>query len=491
MKTAVIIPTCDRPKLLRRAVNSVLAQEKKAHEIIVVNDGGDRFVFDGPVKMLETNRVGPTKARARAMEMLASDTEAVCYLDDDDELLPNHISALTEELEKAHRPFAFSRAIYRYADGSETEDPEPGNKDPNKAYYDPFALLRQNIAPISSFVHTRLAYEDVGGWDGSLLRMEDWDLWGRMFIHFGPPAYVDKVTNVIYKGLGANRTDSNPFVYAMSCHWRDIVEDRLKYLEEKGRGKLLASERHLFRVPKVGVVIPCYNAEKYVASALTSMRLQALFDQDGNQDFEIIAVDDGSTDRTWEILQEFKESGGEKIRLFRSPRNQGVTKTLNYGLLMSRSEYVARMDADDISLPDRLPKQVSFLDANPDVGILGTRFWSMDERLEKVHWANDVPTDPDEIAGTLLDRCCMGHPTVMMRRKVIETIGGYDEDPRCKAVEDYEFWLRASRNFKIANLPDYLLKYREYDGQVTRVNAEMQKKNFEYVRQKYREMRHG
>lgn len=482
MDVAVIIPTYNRPKLLERAVNSALNQTRPVRQVIVVNDG-ERIPPIPKFTLIETTGgVGPTRARSMAMQFLAPSVRWVCYLDDDDELLPNHVESLSKKLSQGNQ-FAFSKARYVYPDGTSTQDPEPGNRDPNKRYYDPNALLEQNIAPISSFMHTRDLYEAVGGWDTSLLRMEDWDMWGRMFIQAGPPAMVDEETNVIYKGLGPNRTDSNPYTYSMACHWRDLVADRLRYLASQKRGLLKLEDFDRFRIPKVGVVMPFYNAERYMDEALRSITE----DQLGTfRNFEVVAVDDGSSDSTWKRLEGWSERHPGLVRSFRRQRNEGVTRALNFGLLMSRSQYVARMDADDVSLPGRLWKQADFLDRNPDVAIVGTRFWSMDEYMKRVIWNNDVPTNPDAVALEMKSRCCLGHPTVMMRRKVIEDIGGYDESPGCRAVEDYEFWLRAlDKGFRIANLPEYLLKYREHGGQVTKSLSETQKKNFENVKARY------
>lgn len=118
--------------------------------------------------------------------------------------------------------------------------------------------------------------------------------------------------------------------------------------------------------------------------------------------------------------------------------------------------------------------------------ILGTYFWSMDERMKNVIWDNrDIPTSPDDIMIALKERCCLGHPTIMMRRRVVEAIGGYAEGEDFKAVEDYDLWMRASRHFKIANLPQYLLKHRTYEGQVSRISEHVQRINAEKIRIKY------
>jgi glycosyltransferase involved in cell wall biosynthesis len=479
VKPAIIIPTYNRPELLKRAVKSALAQKRRAHEVVVVNDG-QRESFQGfpGVKHIETKgRQGPTVARAVGINALENDTNAICYLDDDDELLPNHLETLVPLLEKG-ADFAFSVATYRYPNGTETTDPEPSNPGP-KRYYDPNALLAQNIAPISCFLHTRRAYDLIGGWDKTLARMEDWDFWARMSIAFGPPAKADVVTNVIYKGLDANRTDSNQYVYSMACHWRDFVEARLCHLERQKRGRLTLEDHSKFRIPRVSVIMPCYNCAKYLPESMASVLSQTF------QDFEVVAVDDGSDDGTQGMLEDYSRFDG-RVRVFRLPRNMGVTKALNHGLLMSRTEYLARMDADDVSLPSRLELQVKYLDENPDVWVLGTRFWSMDEGLGTVKWDNAVPTSPDDVKRTLSERCCVGHPTVMMRRRMVEKIGGYDEDEKFRAVEDYELWLRASsKGLGIANLPEYLLKYREHRGQVTERLRTVQSHNLKSLRKLY------
>lgn len=479
-KFAVVIPTYNRPELLKRAVASALNQTLKPHEVVIINDGETPIPSfdDATVRVIATKgQEGPTKARNLAVSSLKTETDAVTYLDDDDELWPMHLKAHSDALDSG-AAFAFSKALYKWPNLYHSIDPEPNNNGP-KRYYDPNALLEQNIAPVSSFSHTKEAFFEVGGWDTTILRMEDWDFWGRLFIRYGPPKFVDEITNAISKGLDDNRTDSSRFVYSMACSWRDIVADRLKYMASNKKCKITEYELERFHIPKVGVVMPVYNAAKYLGQALDSILDQTF------KDHEIIIVNDGSTDESRQIICAYKDP---RIRLFDMPGgNSGVTKALNYGLLLSRSEYIARMDADDVSSTDRFRQQVEFLDRNKDVMLVGTGFLSMDEELKTVNWANVVETSPDDIKKTLLERCCIGHPTVMMRRRMIEILGGYSESPDCHAVEDYELWLRASQRFKLANIPYFLLKYREYGGQISRSLRSVQQTNFEKVRSSYRD----
>lgn len=483
MNVAVIIPTCERQDLLRRAIDSVRKQTKQPHEIIVVNDAPWSPVRGiGPARIIETTgKRGCGMARKLAMSVLDPQTECVCYLDDDDVLLPNHLELLSQAI-KNGAPYAFSKAKFIYPDGFETEDPEPQNKG-KKSYYDSNALLSQNIAPVSSFMHTRAAHDEVGGWDPSIARLEDWDFWGRLFIRYGPPKFVDAVTNVIHKGGSSNMTTSNPFVYSLACSWRDIVSDRLKYMAKTGSTHMSEGESKQFLPPRVGIVLPIYNAEKYLRQSIESLLSQTY------QDFEILAVDDGSIDGSIRTLVSYQD---KRIRVFPLAKNHGVTKALNHGLLVSRSELIARMDADDVSVTDRIEKQVAFLDANKDIDVVGTCFWSLSEDLGHLVWANgrnDCPPSHDEIVKTIASRCCMGHPTVMMRRSLIESIGGYSEKPEHKAVEDYELWLRAiSKGRRMANLGEFLLKHRVYPNQVSSTMSSIQNENAAQLRVTYKEL---
>jgi GT2 family glycosyltransferase len=144
------------------------------------------------------------------------------------------------------------------------------------------------------------------------------------------------------------------------------------------------------------------------------------------------------------------------------------------------------MDADDVSMSERFDKQVAFLDGRRDIMVLGTSFLSMNEDMSRVVWVNSLKADPSEVRAELLERCCVGHPSIMMRRRLVEKIGGYDESEECLAVEDYEMWLRASRSYGISNLPDFLLWHRTSEGQTSRRLGAVQKANSEALRAKYR-----
>jgi len=472
MRACVIIPTCNRPKIVRRAIESVLRQNLLPGEIIVVNDGSeppDLSGFPPLVKTINSGQVGLAKARMTAVVESSLSCDCFGFLDDDDEYLPNHLSTLVPLLECSQ--FAFSKAIYKYQN-FETTDPEPQNKGP-KRYYDPTALLSQNVAPVSCFMIRRKAFEDVGGFDPEVARLEDWDLWGRMKIQHGDPLFADSVTNIIHKDAGDNMSDANPFAYSLMCKWRDIVDNRLKYLAQQQRGMMTLREREDFRPARVSVVLPVYNAEKYLRGAVESILRQS------HKDFEVIAINDGSTDKSREILASY----GPPVSIIDHPSCLGVSKALNDGIMRSIGKYIARMDADDISHENRLEVQVRFMDNNRDVFVAGSEFVSMDDELKKVVWENKVPKEDHEIRETLKERNCMGHPTVIIRRKLFEKIGGYDESPSRRHVEDYDLWVRAAQKFKLANLGDNLLIHRVHPNQITKLNQDENIRNAESVKE--------
>lgn len=212
------------------------------------------------------------------------------------------------------------------------------------------------------------------------------------------------------------------------------------------------------RAPTVSVVMAVYNERPYLEKAVQSV-LDQTFD-----DFEFIIVNDGSTDGSTEVLDRF-EQRDDRIHLVHQ-ENRGLIASLNKGIGRAKGKYIARMDGDDISHPERFERQVSFLEENPEIGILGTQADKIDaEGNVRKEWTRSNPTDPDVVSWQLLFHTCFYHPTVMARRSVLEDLGGYAE--WATHVEDYELFTRALLKTRLTNLPDTLLKFRRHKGSVT------------------------
>jgi len=168
--------------------------------------------------------------------------------------------------------------------------------------------------------------------------------------------------------------------------------------------------------------------------------------------FEFIIIDDGSTDRSWEIIQSFSDS---RIVPVRNTHNQGLARSLNAGIQLSKGCFIARMDCDDLAMPHRLAEQVTFLTANPNIAVCGT--WVELFGARKGIWNN--PIDHDRITCKHLFGNCLAHPSVAMRKDVlIDNNLFYDEN--LARSQDYELWVRISRTHRLANLGKILLKHR-------------------------------
>lgn len=201
-------------------------------------------------------------------------------------------------------------------------------------------------------------------------------------------------------------------------------------------------------MPRVTVLLPVYNGERHLGEAIESILGQTF------TDFELLVVDDGSTDRSTEILATV---GDARVRVVRNARNLGLTKSLNLGLALARGSLIARQDADDVSEPERLARQVDYLDAHPDVALVGSWYRKIGED-GAVLGDRSLPVEPAQLAWALLFYCPIVHSAAVFRREAIAAMGGYDE--RFAYAQDYDLWSRLARRHRLANQPELLVRYR-------------------------------
>lgn len=211
--------------------------------------------------------------------------------------------------------------------------------------------------------------------------------------------------------------------------------------------------------PNISVVMPTYNVEKYVGEAVNSILGQTF------TDFELIIVDDGSADRTTEILRSYTDP---RIRLLFNEKNEGNYPARNRGYRLTKGKYIAVMDADDVCYPNRLQVQYDYLEAHPDVQLIGSA-WHFVGGLDR---NVEVLTDYEEIKLFLLDNSCFLHPSVMLRSEAFRAVGGYDE--RYLYAGDYDLWCRLALRGKIENIPDRLVAYRWHPEQITQAHRPKQ-----------------
>jgi glycosyltransferase involved in cell wall biosynthesis len=219
----------------------------------------------------------------------------------------------------------------------------------------------------------------------------------------------------------------------------------------------------------VTVLMAAYNEARFIAAAVESILGQSF------GEFEFLIIDDGSTDSSADYLRNLRDS---RVRLVRNESNLGLTRSLNKGLDAARGKYIARMDADDIALPDRLARQVALLDANPHVGIVGSSRVLIDENDQEIAVAQAAEDDLGIRWKCLLGNP-FGHPTVMLRRAIIEQHRlRYDESFR--TAQDYELWTRLLMHTQGANLRQPLLRYRLRNG-ISKTNKPDQLANHDRI----------
>jgi hypothetical protein len=215
--------------------------------------------------------------------------------------------------------------------------------------------------------------------------------------------------------------------------------------------------------PSISVVMSVFNGQAFLSEAIESILSQTF------RNFEFLVIDDGSTDRTAEILADYA-SRDVRIRVMRHG-NKGRTASLNIGINLAAGKYIARMDADDVALPDRLRDQVEFLEQHPEVGLLGGAV-ELINRQGKVIQTTRPPLEDEEIKSVMLGYNPMCHPAVMMRKEAAIGAGGYRE--AFSESEDYDLWLRMSERCQLANLGKPILQYRVHSGQASMRNLEEQ-----------------
>ncbi len=208
--------------------------------------------------------------------------------------------------------------------------------------------------------------------------------------------------------------------------------------------------------PIVSVVMCVYNGERYLTAAVDSILGQTM------RDFEFVIVDDGSTDGTGAILRRYAETD-DRVRVATRP-HRGLIESLNDGCGLARGRYIARMDADDIALPDRLAKQVAFLDEHSEVSVVGGTIQMINDEgtaLETIR----LPEADREIKERLPHENAVAHVTALVRKDVLRAVGGYRR--AFAHAEDYDLWLRVADHYRLANLPDVLVRCRTHPGSVS------------------------
>lgn len=221
------------------------------------------------------------------------------------------------------------------------------------------------------------------------------------------------------------------------------------------------------RNPSISVVMPVYNGGSYLAQAIQSILNQTFFD------FELILIDDGSTDPTSEVIAFFRD---KRITLLKNARNRGNYPSRNAGMELARGKYICVMDADDVALPARLERQFTYMERNPKTGICG----SFIQNIPSGFCPKFITDDQLLKVAFLSDNHC-SHPSLILRKEYLTRYGLYYNEGYCYAA-DFDLCARGFRYFKVQNIPEVLLQYRRHAGQISSAKFAEQQKYADEIR---------
>lgn len=208
-------------------------------------------------------------------------------------------------------------------------------------------------------------------------------------------------------------------------------------------------------VPTISVIMSVYNGAIYLRQAIESILNQTY------TDFEFIIIDDGSKDNSLNIIKSYKDP---RIVLI-SRTNKGLTASLNEGIEKARGIFIARQDADDISMLDRFEKEIAFMNSHPDVGLIGSNYVHIDEKGKETGGHTNIFTHPNDLKACLVLCNQYGHGSILVRRDVLTKVGPYSQS--VGHAEDYDLWIRISRVTKVANIEEPLFLYRNLPTSVS------------------------
>jgi glycosyltransferase involved in cell wall biosynthesis len=206
----------------------------------------------------------------------------------------------------------------------------------------------------------------------------------------------------------------------------------------------------------ISIILPVFNTDKYLQQSIESILNQTF------TDFELIIIDDGSTDNSLKIIQSFDDN---RIKIIQNQTNQGISTSLNKSIDLAQGKYIARMDADDISMPERLKKQVAFLEKNPTIDLVGSSVEFIDAYDNSKNSFDIRDYNQEMLDCLLIFTCPIYHPTIMCKSELLRQ---FKYDKFYEGLEDWELWTRIIETKNIINLPDVLLKYRLHEQNISR-----------------------
>lgn len=439
-KVSVIVPTYNRPDRLRTALESLAAQTFQDFEVIVVNDAGCDVGFviaacaDRQRITTLTHDRNRGLAAARNSGLRAAKGTYIAYLDDDDRYLPTHLETLVGYLDRHECRVAYTdawRVHERQIDGVYVES---GRDVPYSYDFSPADLLVSNYFPVLCVMHARQCLEEIGFFDESLFAHEDWDLWIRMATRFPFKHLPVTTAEFTWRSDGTSMTSATTETYRRTT---ELIYRKYAPYAELIAGVREGQQRHLEKLyaqpcPKAftcSIIIPTWNRGELTRQCLTALAANTT-----DISFEVILVDNGSTDGTRDWLSTL---GGD-VQLILNKENLGFAKACNQGACAARGKYLVFLNNDTIPQPGWLSSLVSEVDAHPEVGIVGSKLLYPDGTVQHAGVVRDLE---HRLPYHIYKSFAGNHPAVnqrrefqivtaaclLIRRLLFEEAGGFDE----------------------------------------------------------------
>ena len=484
---SVVIPTHNRAAFIVAAIESVLAQEGSAwpYEIVVVDDGSTDDTeqvlvpYANTIRYVKIDHSG-LPATARNVGIAEARGELVAFLDSDDLWSKDKLAQQVPVFDDPAVTLSYGQAEKIYGNDPTPRGSvvEPAKLSRGRAFR---SLLQENVISTLTTAVRRSALIQVGGFDESpgLRGVEDYELWLRLTATF-PKGIVSIPTILaLYRvhddGLGSTSSlDAiNRLVAVYDSVWRcDVLTTEQRSALEV---QLVQMHENWSRqqtrdgnVPAISVVMSLYRDQAFAGEAVQSILDQTF------RDFELVVVDDGSDDGSYEAVAAFTD---RRIRTVRR-MNHGLVDALNTGIRLARAPLIARQDADDVSLPNRLEQEFAWMSANPKCSLVGTFFRYVDaQTLEPTGVTIASVTKHLDIARNLYFDNPIGHGTALIRRQAIANVGGYSD--RWGPNEDYDLWRRiVAAGGEVALLPTVHYLYRLNPSGISSTTQELQHRLF-------------
>lgn len=485
-KVTVVIPVYNGSNFMKVAIDSAIAQTYDNKEILVINDGSTdngetekiALSYGNKIRYIKKENGGVATALNLAIKEMKG--EYLSWLSHDDMYKPFKLEKQVEVLNKLQDKNTIIFSNVELID--ERGDIFCTTNYSNLLTHEE---LCQGIYPVikgtvngCSMLISKECFNKVGLFNENLKTSNDYEMWLRLFKKFN--CYLIEEPLIQYRIHKNQDTTKSPYTLKEANKlWVDIINNLTvkeiegwgfepfnvymdlyfqmyysKYNEAYPVAYKKAKEIYDKSTPKVSIIMPCYNSEKYIEKAIQSVLEQTY------RNFELIIIDDDSTDKTWEIIEQYAKKDFRVICTKKDENEKGISKSMNKGIEMARGKYITRMDSDDIIIPEKIFRQVQFLDKNEEYGVCSVNIAMMDN-LGNIYNENVYPEQKVPSEWTFLWTNPVPNAPCMYRTSIIK--GNNITFSNLRTAEDYDFLEKLITKTKVymINLPLYYYRYNE------------------------------